>query len=589
MPFIWNSEYTGILTLSPFLIYGRATTDAEQREKVKGVAHIQGLMVLNGVPKDSPVYTSVDAEAQFSLDSFEFPPKERIQEQVDSALKKGLGCPARIETRLSEEEKELFVRTMEYMSIPEVSREHEKKSVQKQSIAVLPFINMSSDPEQDYFCEGMAEEIINALTHVENLHVVARTSAFSFKGKDVEISEIGRKLKVEHVLEGSVRKAGNRLRITAQLIKVEDGYHLWSERFDRDMEDVFAIQDEISLAIVRELKVRLLKSEENAVVKRHTVDTEAHELYLRGWYFIYSQHEGWMKKGIEYFQQAIEKDPRYALPYAGIAYCYDFCGWLGYMAPKEAFAQMKLAVDKALELDDMLAEANAQLGGYKLLYEWDFLGAERVYKRAIEINPNYAFAHTWYSFSLCILEKFDESIAEALRAQQLDPQSAYQNAFVGNMYSLARRYNEAIEHYKRALEMDPYFPRTYWFQGLHFSGLKMWEDTIASFQNFTTLTADSPLSIGHLGYACAMADQKDKASELLDRLEKLSVEKYVSPYYKALIFIGLDDKDQAFAYLEKAFTEREPLLILLKVAPIFDSIWDDPRFHALVKKIGLPE
>lgn len=457
------------------------------------------------------------------------------------------------------------------------------------SIVVLPFVNMSSDPEQEYFCDGMAEEIINALTHVEALHVVARTSAFSFKGKDVEISEIGRKLKVAHVLEGSVRKAGNRLRITAQLITVEDGYHLWSERFDRTMEDVFAIQDEISLAVVSELKVRLLKAEETAMVKRHTVDTEAYELYLKGLYYFNRRIEGGPKRGIEYFQQAIEKDPHFALAYAGIAICYGVIGGYGYMAPREAWGKAKLAVEKALELDDMLAEAHFSLGAYKYGYEWDFLGAEKEFQRAFELNPNYALAHNWYSSTLCIMEKFDESIAESLRAKQLDPQSVYQNAITGLMYTFARRYNEAMEHYQRALEMDPYFPSTYWYQGVHFIGIKNWEQAISTLETYMTLSTGSPFSVGHLGYAYGVAGQKDKALRLLDQLDKLSKECFVSPYYIAMVFIGLGEKDQAFAYLEKAYVEREYLLLFLKGNPIFDSLRDDPRFTALLNKIGLPE
>jgi TolB-like protein len=476
------------------------------------------------------------------------------------------------------------------MSIPDVSREHEMKSVKKPSIVVLPFVNMSSDPEQEYFCEGMAEEIINALTHVESLRVVARTSAFSFKGKDVDIAEIGRKLKVAHVLEGSVRKAGNRLRITAQLIKVEDGYHLWSERFDRTMEDVFAIQDEISLAIVKELKVRLLKAEETAIVKRHTVNPEAYELYLKGRYFWNKRDEVGLKKGIECFQQAIVKDPYYALAYAGIADCYNHIGFYGYMAPREAYAQAKMALDKALELDSILAEAHFSSGLYKMHFSWDFSGSEKEFKRALELNPNSATIRQQYSCFLgIIMGKFDEAITEIQRARQLDPLSVLQITSVGLICTFARRYNEAMEYYQRALEMDPYFLLAHRIQGLNFAGLNMWEEAIAASDTAKTISAGSTNSIGYLGYVYAMAGHKEIALELLDQLDKLSEERYVSPYYKALIFAGLDDRDRALSYLEKAFAEREPQLIMLKVYQVFDSLRDDPRFHALLKKIGLPE
>jgi adenylate cyclase len=458
------------------------------------------------------------------------------------------------------------------------------------SIVVLPFLNMSADPEQDYFCEGMAEEIINALTHIENLHVVARTSAFSFKDKNVDISEIGRKLKVAHVLEGSVRKAGNRLRITAQLIKVEDGYHLWSERFDRDMEDVFAIQDEISLAIVRELKVRLLKAEETAVVKRHTVDPEAYELYLKGRYFWNKRDEFGLKKGIECFQSAIVKDPNYAIAYSGIADCFNHIGFYGYMSPIEAYSQAKIALDKALELDSVLAEAHFSSGLYKMHFAWDFTGSENEFKRALELNPNSATILQQHAcFLSIILGKFDEAIAEIQRARQIDPLSVLQITSVGLIYTFARRYDEAEEYYKRALEMNPYFLLAHRIRGLNFVGLRMWDEAIDASDTARKISADSTNTIAYLGYVYSMAGYKDKAFEFLDLLDKLSEERYVSPYYKAFMFAGLGDKKRALSYLEKAIIEREPQLIMLKAYQIFDSLRDDPLFHAILKKIGLPE
>jgi len=275
-----------------------------------------------------------------------------------------------------------------------------KEQDSKPSIAVLPFRDMSPQKDQDYFCEGMAEELINALTKIEGLHVAARTSAFQFKGKDLNVRRIGEELGVKTVLEGSVRKAGNRLRITAQLINISDGYHIWSDKYDRDIEDIFAIQDEISLAIVDNLKLKLLKKEKAQLMKRYTEDQEAYSLYLKGRYFWNRRYEGGLLKGIEYFQKAIEKDPSFAPAYAGIADCYCLMGMYNWNPPKEAYPKAKAATLRALEIDDTLPEAHASLGWIKMFYDWDWAAAERAFQRAIELNPNYATAHNWYAMFL---------------------------------------------------------------------------------------------------------------------------------------------------------------------------------------------
>jgi adenylate cyclase len=455
------------------------------------------------------------------------------------------------------------------------------------SIAVLPFINISADPEQEYFCDGITEEIINALSHVEALKVIARTSAFAFKGKQEDIREIGKKLDVENLLEGSIRKAGNRLRITAQLVKVADGSHLWSEKFDREMEDIFAIQDEISLAIVRELKVRLLKEEETAVVKRYTADTEAYEFYLKGRYFLSKRHEEGLKKGSEYFQQAIEKDPSYAIAFAGIAECYFYLGLYNFMAHQDAYPRMKWATDKALELDNRLAEAHAMLGGYKQDYEWDFPGSEKEFKYAIELNPNSDTAHYFFANLLYIIPgKFDEGITEIRRSCELDPLSTVYITGMGLALTFMRRYNEAFHYYQKALELDPHRFSTQLYLGLNYCGEENWDKAIAVLNTARTVSEGSPPSLGYLGYAYAKAGQNENALRVI---AELSDKPEVSSYYKALVYIGLDDKESAFVHLGKALAEHEPNLVWFKLYPWVDNLRDDPRFHALVKKIGLPE
>ncbi len=462
------------------------------------------------------------------------------------------------------------------------------------SIAVLPFANLSADKEQEYFCDGMAEEIINALTQVEGLHVVARTSAFSFRGKQLDIREIGRRLNVGAVLEGSVRRAGARLRITAQLVNVADGYDLWSERYDRDIgelccpEDIFGIQDEISLAIVDKLKVKLLRKERAKLVKRHTEDLVAYDLYLKGRYLWNKRTEDGYQKSLEYFQQAIERDPTYALAYAGIADCYDLLGWYDYLPPKEAFPRAKAAAEKALEMDETLAEAKASLGWISVNYDWDWLAAESKYKRAIELNPSYATAHQWYAEYLSYMGKHDESIAEAKRAQELDPLSIIINNDLGQVFYYARQYDRAIEQLQKTLELDPNFIVAHFFLAFLYAQKAMYGKAIAEVQKAMDLSGGGDsLIVAQLGTIYSCSGRRDEANKVLDKLHGLSKKRYVSPFYIALIYMGLGQNDQAFEWLEKAYEERDHWLETLKVHPMLDSLRSDPRFTKLLKKMRL--
>jgi len=446
---------------------------------------------------------------------------------------------------------------------------------------------LSADKEQEYFCDGMAEEIINALTQVEGLHVVARTSAFFFRGKEIDIREIGKKLNVETVMEGSVRKAGNRLRITAQLVNVVDGYHLWSERYDREIKDVFAIQDEISLAIVDKLKVKLLKEEKDKLVKRFTDNQEAYNLYLKGRYFWNRRYEGGLQKGIECFQQAINKDPLYALAYAGIADCYILLGYFGWLPPKEAYPRARVAAKKALEIDDTLAEAHTSMGWIRTFYDWDWAAAEDEFKRALDLSPNYATGHEWYGVSLAPMRRFDEGTVSLKRALELDPLSLMINSVYGLGLYWERRYNEALDQYHKTVEMDPNFSLVYLFLGWAYSAKAMWEEAIVASTKFVTLSQGSPFGVGTLGSVYGMSGQRYEALKMLDRLNELSQERYVSSFYRAIIYMGLGEKDQAFEYLEKAYLERESWMATLGTFPLLDSLRSDPRVTALLKKMGL--
>ena len=457
----------------------------------------------------------------------------------------------------------------------------------KNSIAVLPFRNMSADPEQEYFCEGMSEEIINALTHIEDLRVVARTSAFVFKEKREDIREIGRKLNVETLLEGSVRKADNMLRITAQLINVADGYHLWSERYDREMEDVFAIQDDISQAIVNALRIKLVGEEKTLLVKRYTEDTEAYNLYLKGRYFWNKRTEEGMKKSIEYYEQAIEKDPSYALAYSGLADTYNTLGDWDFLPSKEAYSKAKVAATKALEIDDLLAEAHSALAWVKHVFDWDWLEAEREFKRAIELNPRYPTAHQWYAEYLMKVGRHNEAIAEIKRAQELDPLSLIINAIGGYVFFFARQYDEAIEQSRKTLEIDMNFYPAHLNLGWAYEQKGMFEEAITEFQKAIRLSGGSSLPLRNLGHAYAMSGRKSEAKEILNELMELSKQSYDQSYGIALIYTGLGEKDQALEWLENVYKERSGGMAILKVDPRMDGLRDNPRFTELLKKIGL--
>jgi serine/threonine-protein kinase len=458
----------------------------------------------------------------------------------------------------------------------------------EKSIAVLPFADVSRGKELEYLCDGIAEEIINALTKVEGLRVVARTSAFSFKGKNEDIRAIARKLNVDSMVEGSVRKAGNRLRITAQLINAADGYHLWSERYDREMEDVFAIQDEITLAIVNKLKVTLLGKDRAALVKRYTEDFEAYNLHMKGRYFWNKRTETGYLKSLEYFRQAIERDPSYALAYAGIADCYDLLGWYGYLAPQEAFPRARVAAEKARELDDTLAEAHASLGWISANYDWDWATAEQQYKRALELNPSYATAHQWYSEFLTYMGRHDESIAEGHKALELDPLSLIINNDLGQVYYFARRYDESIAQLRKTLEMDPSFAVAHFFLALALAQKSMFDEAIEEAQKAMSLAGEGDtLILSQLGIICASSGRERQAREVLAKLGELSDEKYVSPFPVALIHAGLGESDEAFDWLEKACDERDHWVETLKVHPTLDGLRTDERYKKLLENTGL--
>jgi len=458
-------------------------------------------------------------------------------------------------------------------------------SAGKPSIAVLPFVNMSTDPENEYFSDGLAEDLINALTKISDLHVVARTSSFAFKGEKVDIREIGQKLNVDNLLEGSVRKVGSRVRITAQLIKVVDGYHLWSERYDRNMEDVFAIQDEITEKIMDKLMVALDVRGKPAEEYRPD-DLEAYNLYLKGRYCL-NKFE--MDKALAYYEQALEKDPDYALVYAAVAEVYTLLSTgFDILPSKDAMPKAREAAQKALELDPNLAEAYVSLGLVALSYDWDHKSTKEHFQKALELNPNSASAHQWFEFYWTYMEaNFDEATAHLDRAQELDPLNFLIKVRLGFMSIFKRDYDHALDQFKEYADFEPNLALLYLSFATAYALKGMYDEAIAYGEKMLEVGPPLVAYIGNMGWLYAIGGKKDKANEFLSELEERSKKGYVSSFWTALIYLGLGEMDKTFEWFEKAFEERDGNMIYFTVPPLFDPIRSDPRYKQLIKKMGL--
>jgi len=457
----------------------------------------------------------------------------------------------------------------------------------KPSIAVLPFADLSPQKDQEHFCEGFAESLINALAKIKDLRVPARTSSFSFKGKEQAIEEIGKELDVKTVLEGSVQKAGNKIRITVKLINVADESLLWSEQYNREMNDIFSIQDEITMAIVDNLKVKLLGEEKVELIKRYTDNLDAYDLYLQGRYHWNKRSGEGMLKSIEYFKKAIEVDSTYASAYAGLADSYIVLGEWGVLSSMEVYPKAKDAVLRALEIDDGLAEAHNALAMIKRDYDWDWKAAEREFKKAIELNPNYPTAHQWYAEYLSTMGRHDQAIAEIKRAQDLDPLSLIIKAIGGMLFLHSRQFDQGIEQCQKVLDSNPSFTVAHLYLGWNYLPKGMYEEAIAEFQKASDLSEGLfSMAQSHLGYAYAVSGKRDEAQKILDQLDERSKQSYVRPGAFAFVYQGLGENDRVFELLEKGYEEKDIYLVFLKVNPQCDSLRSDPRFKALLKKMN---
>src|SRR5881628_3201262 len=454
-----------------------------------------------------------------------------------------------------------------------------------QSIAVLPFVNVSGAPQEEYLSDGISEELINALSKLPQLQVVARPSSFAFKGKNEDVRQIGQALQVATVLGGSVRRAANRLRVTAQLTDARNGYNLWSETYDREMGDVFAVEDEISHAIMRALQVHLASGDSLKLLRRPTRDVEPYELYLKGRYFYNKGGFGPVQQALAYFQQALAHDSNYALAYGGIADAYQRLTASTYLRPREGMPKARAAVLKALALDPTLADAHASLGDQLCVYDWDASAAERELRRAIELNPSVANAHYFYANCLAAHGRLDEALAEARRAHELDPLNPEVATGLPWALYVARRYDEAIAVQQKALDLEPGSAHAHMLLALPLAGKGSYAEALAEARKMAALAGDAPNFAGILGYVAGRAGERAEAQHILTALERRPPGDRA--FAKIPAKLGLGNNEQALRWLQAAYEERAEWLVIVAPSAIFDPLRPDPRFSALMRRVGI--
>jgi adenylate cyclase len=465
------------------------------------------------------------------------------------------------------------------------------KSIPLKSIAVLPFVNIGNDPDQEYFSDGMAEEIINALTHLKDLKVAGRTSSFQFKNSDVDIHELGKKLSVRTILSGSIRRQGNRLRITAQLINIEDGYHLWSEKYDREMHDVFAVQDEIALAITKKLRLTLFKKDHELMTKCPTTNTQAYERYLKGRFYA-TRRGAWIITALECFQQAITIDSEFALAHAALADANLLIVSYGLMAPKNILKEAKKSAEKAISLDPSLCQPYCALGYYYTCYEWNWGKAKENFLKSVSLNPGYAEGHFRYAWNyLCCVEgKFDEAEKHALKAIQQEPLSSLCYAMYSLILHGAGKLNEALAASKTGIELDANSFLCWVNAGISQVGLSQYEEAIFSFESALRLSTKQFIPVHGLIWTYCLTGRTDVASKLMDEMKEKSKTEYLAHAFTAISAAYLNNVDTAFDHLEKAYADRDPGLLVLKHAQwVPSNVRNDSRFLSLLSKMGLSE
>jgi len=456
------------------------------------------------------------------------------------------------------------------------------------SLAVLPFGNTGGDPEHEYLSDGITGSLINSLATLPKLRVMAQSTVSRFKVRNIDPQAVGRELGVRAVLTGRIMQSGGSLRIGTELVDVATGSQLWGAQYDRKPGDIFAVQDEISSEISGKLRLQLTRAEKKQLTKRHTESAEAYRLYLKGRHHWNRWTEEGFYRAIEYFQQAVENDPTYALAYAGLADCYVLLGWNSYLPPKAAFPRGKVAAKAALQFDPELAEAHTPLAALLWLHDWEWDKAQTEFKRSLELGPTYPTANHWYAEYTMTMGRHDEAMVRIRKSQDLDPLSLIINVSVGWSLYFARRYNDAIEQLRRTLDLDPNYPVTHWILGLLLRNTGRYEEAIAEGEKGVNFSGGSPLMRAALAHTLGTAGRTKDAVQILDELTKLAQQKYVAPYFFAGIHIGLGENQRALEYLEKSYEEHSHWLIYLPLDPSMDALRDNPGFQSLMQRVGVP-
>jgi TolB-like protein/Flp pilus assembly protein TadD len=456
-----------------------------------------------------------------------------------------------------------------------------------QAVAVLPLEDLSGDPDHDYFADSMTEVLITSLAKIKALRVISRTSAMQYKGVRKSLPQIARELNVDAVIEGSVLRSGARVRINAQLIHASSDQHLWAESYECDFQDILSLQSEIARQVANQVRIILTPEEQARLGSARQVNPEAHEWYLKARYHWNKRTEESVKKALSYFHQAIDNDPTYAQGYAGLADCYNILGYYNALSPIEAYPKGKAAALKALELDSSLAEPHATLGVVKRDFEWDWSGAEEEFQRAIELNPGCAEAYHWRSTLLSMLGRHAEALREKTRALALDPLSVVIRTDLARMFYFSRDYDQSLDQYRAALDMDPHFGSAHLWLAHVYEQKGLFEQAISELKTGMHLSSDSTFALAKLGHGYAMAGRRDEAHAVLNQLNALSSQRYVSPYDIAMVHVGLQEIDEAFVWLQRAFEQRSLWLGYLNVEPQLDPLRSDQRFQELLRRIGL--
>ncbi len=532
-------------------------------DAVNVAARIEPLAPAGGICVTAQVYASVLNKVEDLFESMGMPELKNIAVPIEVYRVSGFGKAATT-------------------SIPV------RKLLPKDRVAILPLTNISSDPADEYFADGMTEELISSVSRTKGLRVIARTSVMRYKGSNKSINEIGRELNVGSILEGSIRKAGNKLRISVQFVDTSNEEPQWSQDYDREIEDVLEIQSSIAQKVAEALQKHVLDRLTHTVQQKAKRNPESYINYLRGRQAWNQRTEESLKRAIGFFEESLKIDANYANAYTGLADSYATLALLEFMAPHEAYPKAKEAVGQALALDPQLAEAHTSLGLIQFQYDWDWEEAEKELKEAININPNYAPAHHFFADYLKAMGRFDEALVEIEKAQELDPLSLAINTGVGHVLYLSRQYDKAIEKYKRAVELDPNFMMTHIWFGRPYLEKGMFEEAISELETGVKLSGESTLALAMLGHGLASAGRKDETMQILETLKERAKTQYVPSYWIAVIYNGFKDKEQVLVWMKKAYAERSSWLVWSNVEPRFAWLRNDPDVVELLKAMKFP-